>query len=118
EMLIAAAAQRWGVAAAECRAELGEVIHEASGQRATYGELAELAATMPASQNPTLKDPSAFRIIGTPRVQLGAREKCNGTAKYSIDIKVPDMVVGLVAFPPSIGGSVASFDASAALQVP
>lgn len=118
EMLIAAAAQQWSVSASECRAELGEVIHDGSGQRARYGQLAELAATMPAPQNPSLKDPSEFKIIGTPRTQLGAREKCNGTAQYSIDVKVPDMVVGLVAFPPSVGGSVASFDASAALQVP
>lgn len=118
EMLIAAAAQQWGVDASECRAELGEVIHDGSSRRARYGELAELAATMPAPQNPRLKDPSEFKIIGTPRTQLGAREKCNGTAQYSIDVKVPDMVVGLVAFPPSVGGSVASFDATAALAVP
>lgn len=117
EMLIAAAAQQWGVPASECRAELGEVIHDASAQRANYGSLAELAATMPAPQNPPLKDPSEYKIVGTPRVQLGAREKCSGQAKYSIDIQVPDMVVGVVAFPPSIGGSVASFDATAARAI-
>jgi len=118
EMLIAAAAQTWGVAANECRAELGEVIHDGSGQRARYGALAELAATMPAPQNPTLKPVSEYRIIGTPRSQLGARAKADGTAKYTIDITVPDMLVGLVARPPAIGGSVVAFDDTAARAVP
>jgi isoquinoline 1-oxidoreductase beta subunit len=46
-VLVQAAAQRWGVPAAECRTESGEVLHDAGGQRAGYGELAEAAAGLP-----------------------------------------------------------------------
>ncbi len=118
EMLIAAAAQNWGVSASECRVELGEIFHDGSGQSARFGEVAELAATMSAPQNPQLKSSGDYTIIGTPRAQLGAREKASGKAIYGIDVIIPDMVYGVVAFPPDIGGSVGSYDDAAALAVP
>src|SRR3954463_1196661 len=43
-MLVAAAAKRWGVDAKSCAARDGEVIHDASGRRLKYGELAADAA--------------------------------------------------------------------------
>lgn len=118
QMLLAAAAQRWSVPVAQLRTELGVVYHDASERRATYGELAELAGTLTPPQNPPLKNQNDFRIIGTPRSQLSAREKASGTAQYTLDVKVEGMLVGLVARPPVIGGSVASFDPAAALAVP
>lgn len=118
QMLLAAAAQRWDVPVAQLRTELGVVHHDASERRATYGELAELAATLTPPDNPPLKNQSDFRIIGTPRAQLSARQKANGTAQYSIDVKVDGMLVGLVARPPALGGGVVSFDPTAALAVP
>jgi isoquinoline 1-oxidoreductase beta subunit len=118
QMLLAAAAQRWSVPVTELRTELGVVLHDPSGQRASYGELAELAATLDAPQNPTLKQESAFRIIGTERSQLSARIKAEGKAQYTLDVKVDGMLVGLVARPPDLGGTVLSFDDSATRQVP
>jgi isoquinoline 1-oxidoreductase beta subunit len=118
EMLIAAAAMQWGVPASECRAENGEVIHEAGEMRARYGELAELAATMEPPAEPTLKDRSDFRLIGKSTKSLNAREKAEGTAEFGIDVKIPDMLVALVAHSPVIGGTVASFDDVAARLVP
>jgi isoquinoline 1-oxidoreductase beta subunit len=117
QMLLAAAAQRWNVPVAQLRTELGVVYHDQSGQSARYGELAELAATLDAPANPPLKDPSSFRLIGTPRAQLNARAKASGTAQYSLDVRVPDMLVGLVARSPVIGGTVATYDDTAARQV-
>ena len=118
QMLIAAAAQRWEVPASALRTELGVVFHDASERSATYGELAELAGTLDPPQNPTLKSQNDFRIIGTPRHQLNARQKADGTAQYSIDVKVEGMLVGVVARSPALGGSVASFDDAAARLVP
>ena len=118
EMLVAAAAMQWGVPASECRAENGEVIHEASDMRARYGELAELAATLEPPAEPTLKDRSQFRLIGKSTKSLNARAKAEGTAEFGLDVKVPDMLVALVAHSPVIGGTVSSFDAAAARQVP
>lgn len=117
QMLLAAAAQRLAVPVGELRTELGVVYHDASNRSARYGELAELAATLQAPANPPLKDASAFRIIGTRRAQLNARAKAEGTAEYSLDVRVPNMLIGLVARSPVIGGTVASFDDSAARAV-
>jgi isoquinoline 1-oxidoreductase beta subunit len=118
QMLLAAAAQRLAVPVAELRTELGVVYHDASERSATYGELAELAATLPAPQNVRLKPESEFRIIGTPRSQLSARAKASGLAQYTLDVKVDNMLVGVVARSPAIGGTVASYDDSAARLVP
>lgn len=118
QMLMAAAAQRWEVPVAQLRTELGVVFHDATERRATYGELAELAGTLTPPQNPTLKSDADFRIIGTPRSQINARQKADGTAQYTLDVKVEGMLTGVVARAPSLGGTVASFDATAARLVP
>ncbi len=118
QMLLAAAAQRMDVPMAELRTELGVVIHDASERRATYGELAELAATLPPPESPTLKSPSDFKIIGTPRSQLGARQKADGTAQYALDVKVEGMLVGVVARSPALGATLASFDDTRTRLVP
>jgi isoquinoline 1-oxidoreductase subunit beta len=118
QMLLGAAAQRFEVPVAQLRTELGVVYHDASERSATYGELAELAATLTPPENPTLKNASEFNIIGTPRSQLNARDKASGTAQYTLDVKVPNMLVGVVARSPSIGGSVVSFDDAAARRAP
>src|SRR5687767_1879470 len=67
QMLVASAAQRWSVPAAELTTASGRVMHRASNRTATYGELAATAATMPvpALASVTLKDPKDFKIIGT-----------------------------------------------------
>jgi isoquinoline 1-oxidoreductase beta subunit len=118
QMLMAAAAQRWAVPVAQLRTEPGVVVHDASERRATYGELAELAGTLRPPQNPSLKNPTEFNIIGTPRSQLNAREKASGTAQYTLDVKIEGMLVGVVARSPALGGKVSSFDDSAARALP
>jgi isoquinoline 1-oxidoreductase beta subunit len=118
EMLIAAAAMQWGVPASECRAENGEVIHGDGAMRARYGELAELAATLDPPAEPVLKDRSAFRLIGKSTKSLNARAKAEGTAEFGLDVKIPNMLVALVAHSPVIGGTVTSFDDAEARKVP
>jgi isoquinoline 1-oxidoreductase beta subunit len=65
-MLVAAAARRWNVEPASCRAQSGEMLHEPTGRRATYGELAADAARMPMPNRVALKQPQDFKVIGTP----------------------------------------------------
>src|SRR5215475_5358175 len=65
-MLVAAAAKRWNVDPAACRAERGEVVHAPTGRHATYGELAADAIRMPVPDNVALKRPAEFKLIGTP----------------------------------------------------
>jgi isoquinoline 1-oxidoreductase beta subunit len=118
EMLVTAAAQTWGVDRAQCHAEQGAVIHAASKRRLTYGKLATKAASVPVPQDVPLKEPKDWKIVGTPVRRLDSPPKVDGTARFGIDVKVPGMLVAVVARCPVPGGKVASFDATQAKAVP
>jgi isoquinoline 1-oxidoreductase subunit beta len=118
EMLVAAAAREWGVPAGELRAERGAVYHDATGRRLTYGELADKAATLPVPQNPRLKTPEQFTLIGTRVPRLDTPDKVTGRAIYGLDVSVSGMLVATVARCPVFGGKLASFDATRAKAVP
>jgi isoquinoline 1-oxidoreductase subunit beta len=105
-MLIAAAAQRWGVDLASCRAERGAVIHTPSRRRIAYGALATAAAELPIPETVVLKRPDDFKLIGTPAKRLDTPTKVNGTAQYGIDVRVPGMKIATVAASPVLGGKV------------
>ena len=117
-MLIAAAAQTWGVEPASCRAEAGAVIHAATHRRLTYGALAQRAAALPVPADVPLKDPKDWRLAGKPTKRLDTRFKVNGTAQFGIDVRVPGMLTAVVARSPVFGGKVSSFDATAANAIP
>ena len=116
EMLVEAAAQKWGVDKSQCRAENGVVIH--GNQRATYGSLAEAAAKLSVPATPALKNYSQYRYIGKSLKRLDTPLKVNGSAVFGIDAKVPGMQYAVVAKCPVFGGKVASFDATKAKAVP
>jgi isoquinoline 1-oxidoreductase beta subunit len=118
EMLVAAAAAQWEVEPRSCRAGNGEVIHGESGRRLSYGQLAEAAARRDPPADVTLKEPGDFDLIGKPTRRLDTPEKTDGTAIFGIDVKLPGMLVAVVARPPVFGGKLASFDATAANAVP
>lgn len=117
-MLIAAAAKRWNVAPAACSTEDGFVIDKANGKRAAYGALARVAAQLSAPKDVQLKDPSQFRYIGKMQKKRGAAEKVRGTFPYSIDVRLPGMLVAVVTRAPVIDARVRSVDAKAALAIP
>jgi isoquinoline 1-oxidoreductase beta subunit len=118
EMLIAAAAQKWGVDASECHAEMGEVVHTSSKRRLSYGSVAEAAAKVPPPTDVKLKDPSQFKVIGKPTKRLDTADKVNGKAGFGIDARRPDMLHAAVLRCPVFGGKVASFDATKAKTMP
>ena len=118
DMLVSAAAQTWGVDKAECRAERGAVIHGPSRRRLSYGRLVAKAATLPVPQDVPLKEPKDWRILGTRVRRLDTPPKVDGTAEFGIDVKVPGMLVAVIARSPVRGGAVASFDAAKARAVP
>jgi len=117
EMLVAAAAKRWGVDAKSCRAEAGEVIHAASGRRLSYGELAADAAQLPLPSNVTLKRPEDFRLIGTPAKRLDISGKVNGSAVYGMDARPPGVKIATLAQSPVFGGRLKSVDDTEAKAV-
>lgn len=117
-MLVAAAAETWSVEPDSCRTETGEVIHDGSGQRLSYGKLAEKASKLAPPADARLKDPKDFRLVGKPTKRLDTPEKTNGKAVFGIDVNLPGMLVAVVARPPVFGGRVRSFDPTMAKAVP
>jgi isoquinoline 1-oxidoreductase beta subunit len=118
EMLIAAAADKWGVDKSACRAENSKVLNTATSDELTYGSLAEAAAKMPVPGSVPLKDPAQFRIVGKARKRLDTPGKVDGSITFGIDVRLPDMVYAVVERCPVFGGSVASFDATKAKATP
>lgn len=117
-MLVAAAAEAWKVPASEITASNSVLTHP-SGKRATYGAMATSASKQTPPANPTLKTPAQFKYIGkdhaSPRVD--SPSKCNGTATYTIDVKLPGLLTAVIAWPPSFGAKFVSFDATEAKKV-
>jgi isoquinoline 1-oxidoreductase beta subunit len=107
-MLIAAAAQTWGVPASECTTDKSFVMHAASKRRASYGELATKAATMPAPTDAPLKDPNDFKLIGTRVPGVDNAKIVTGAPLFGIDVKLPGMVYATYTKCPVFGGTVAS----------
>ncbi|UZE51615.1 xanthine dehydrogenase family protein molybdopterin-binding subunit [Rhodopseudomonas sp. P2A-2r] len=118
QMLVAAAADAWQVPADEITVENG-VIKHASGKEGRFGEFADKAMAMPVPADPKLKDPSTFKLIGKEGVvkRLDSADKSNGKAFYTLDINEPDMLTVVIARSPKFGGTVKSFDATAAKSI-
>mgnify|MGYP001172890093 FL=1 len=116
-MLLSAAAKTWKVDPSSCRARKGEVVHVTSGRRLAYGALVDRAAKVPMPSHVVLKDPKDFTLIGTSAKRLDSPDKVNGTAQFSIDVKVPGMKIATVAACPVFGGRLAAVDESKAKKI-
>jgi isoquinoline 1-oxidoreductase subunit beta len=119
-MLVTAAARGWGAVVADCVALDGHVVHRPTGRRLAYGDLACAAASVPPIDPALvkLKDPRDFRIIGKGMPRTDAPSKVRGEAIFGIDVRVPGMLFAVIARCPYFGGTLASFDATAAKGMP
>ena len=110
QMLIAAAAQQWNVPVTELTTAKGVVRHAASNREATYGALASVAATLPAPAlaSVPLKDPKAFRIIGTRTPTVDIKDILTGKPVYGIDVVIPDLHYASFVKAPVYAAKVAS----------
>jgi len=116
DMLIRAAAARWKVAPAACRAANGTVT---SGKKsASYGQLAEDAMKLQPPAKVTLKEPKDWKLIGTKVRRLDTPEKITGKAQFGMDVSFPGLRTAVVARPPAFGSKLVKFDGAAALKVP
>ena len=116
-MLVAAAAKRWTVDPASCRAQSGDVIHAPTGKRLKYGELAAEAGRLTVPENVTLKRPEDFKLIGTSAKRLDGPAKVNGAAIFGIDVGPLGVKIATLAQSPVFGGRVKSVDDAAAKAV-
>ncbi|MNK95970.1 Isoquinoline 1-oxidoreductase subunit beta [compost metagenome] len=116
-MLVAAAAQQWKVPAEELGVSDGVVTHSRTLRKATFGQLAAAAARQPVPAEVVLKDPKHFKLIGKHAPRKDSNDKTNGTARFTQDVHLPDMLTAVVAHSPRFGGKVKSFDATQAKAV-
>lgn len=115
-MLLAAAAEEWGVDAASLDIVDGDVI--GLGKSAPLGEFVSSAAGLEPPAEAQLKSPDQWRLIGNPDIRrLDSAIKGNGTAKYAMDVHLPNQMVAMIVRPPQMGGVAAGFDASEATEV-
>ncbi|MEO1462779.1 MAG: molybdopterin cofactor-binding domain-containing protein [Pseudomonadota bacterium] len=118
-VLLRTAAARWQVPVDELQTEPSVVVHDATGRRATYGDLVVAAGALAQGQTPAvLKSPDAFRLIGRDIPRLDIPAKSSGTETYAIDVRVPDMAYATVLRAPVEGETVQSVDEGAARETP
>jgi isoquinoline 1-oxidoreductase beta subunit len=116
-MLVQAAADAWGVAPTDITVAAGQLT--SSTESASFGEMAVMAANQPVPETVTLKSPEAWTLIGKSmrRVELAAKTE-GSVGMFGIDVQPEGLLVAVVARPPRFGATVASVDASAALEMP
>jgi isoquinoline 1-oxidoreductase beta subunit len=113
EMLIKAAAARWGVDMASCTTRSNRVLHNASGRSLGYGELVTDAATYSPTANPQLKPRREYTLVGKSIQRVDIPKKVNGTVTYGIDVTLPGMLYAAIRISPVFGAKLSSVDSSA-----
>jgi isoquinoline 1-oxidoreductase beta subunit len=117
-MLVQAAAQQWQVDPASCSTSDGVVSHPSSGRTLSYGDLVDAAGAQSVPQDPPVKDPKDFKLIGKPLKRLDTPNKTDGKVVYGIDAMLPGMKFATLAQCPVFGGKIGRVDDSAAKKVP
>lgn len=117
QMLLEAAAQKWGVPVAECSTQQGVVKHS-SGKQLGYGELAADAAKLTPPKDVPLKDRKDFKIIGTFVKGVDNQDILTGKPIYGMDFYREGMLTAMIQHPPAFGMKLKSFDGSAAKAMP
>lgn len=117
EMLLTAAARQWNVPESECYAQDAKIFHHPSGKSLGYGDLVETASKLDAPQNPRLKDPADFKMLGKSVQRADIPLKISGRAVFGIDVEVPGMVYASVERCPVFGAALKGFDKKMALKV-
>ncbi|MDX2193884.1 MAG: molybdopterin cofactor-binding domain-containing protein [Gemmatimonadales bacterium] len=117
-MLVAAAAEAWGVPGGEITVAKGALAHARTGRSGTFGAFAARAAALPVPAEVTLKPRSAFTLIGTSPPRREVPDKVTGRSTFGIDVRRPGMRFAAIAKAPVLGGRALDVDAADALRVP
>jgi isoquinoline 1-oxidoreductase beta subunit len=117
-MLIQAASQKWNVPAGECTTLNGFVIHSKTGNKLSYGELAEDASKVPVPKEVTLKDRKDFKLIGKEIKNVANNDIVTGKGIFGLDFYREGMLHAMITRPPAFGTKIKSVDAAAAKAMP
>ncbi|WP_437965351.1 molybdopterin cofactor-binding domain-containing protein [Sorangium sp. So ce260] len=119
-MLVAVAAKKWRVPAAECVAEQHAVHHAKSKRSLDFRELVADAAKLPVPDAKTvaLRPASELKRVGGPLPLLDGPAIVTGAAQFGADVRLPGMLTAVIARPPVVGGKVVRYDGARALAVP
>jgi isoquinoline 1-oxidoreductase subunit beta len=110
EMLLAAAAAKWGVPRSELKAENGVITHVPTGRTMTFGDIAEAAAKQTPPSAVKLKDPSEWKLVGKAQARFDIADKVMGKPVYGIDVRIPGMLHATLVQCPVFGGKLQSYD--------
>ena len=116
DILLQAAANRWGISVDECSASDG-MIKNANGDQLKYEALVAEAGKIDPPADPVLKNPEDFKVIGTSVPRQDIPLKTNGEAKFGIDISVPGMLYASIERSPVFLGTIKTFNDEEALKV-
>ncbi|RWN36062.1 xanthine dehydrogenase family protein molybdopterin-binding subunit [Mesorhizobium sp.] len=118
QMLIAAAAQKLDIAAADLETANGSILHKASGKSVTYGAVAATAATMAPPADVRLKDKADWKLLGKPQKRIDMPAKVTGAPIFGIDVTLPDMLYGTIKMSPRFWAKPVKADLSKAGKMP
>ena len=116
-VLVAAAAQQWGVPASEISVSEGTISHSGSGRSSGFGEFVATAAALEVPENPPLKAKADRTLIGKSVPKLDTASKTDGTATYTIDVFRDGMLTVAVLHPPVFGATLKAMGEQDALAV-
>jgi len=117
-LLIAAAAKKWNVDASECTAVNSVVVHDKTGNKLSYGELAEEASRITAPTDVPLKNRKDFKIIGTAVKNVENNNIITGKGMFGLDFYREGMVFAMIQRPPAFGTKIRSVNDTAARAMP
>ena len=116
-MLTTAAAQQWGVPVSECMAANSLITHTPTKRQLRYGAVAAEAAKLDIPQDPPLKDPKDWTVLGQPAERFDIPDKVTGKTQFAIDTKLPGMLYASIAHCPVFGGRLKSVNADKVAQM-
>ncbi|NJB69863.1 isoquinoline 1-oxidoreductase beta subunit [Saonia flava] len=116
QMLVNAAATKWGVDPSECTTNEG-VISNANGETLGYGDVVKEAAMVEIPEKVKLKKPKDYKIIGTDAHNVDIDKIVTGKPLYGMDFKREGMLHACVLRPPAFGQKLDSFDDTAARAI-
>jgi isoquinoline 1-oxidoreductase beta subunit len=116
-LLIESAARRWRVPVSNIAIRNGVVMHTGGQERARFGELVELAATLPMPSTIIPKRREDWIYIGKRFPRIDSVAKTTGATVYTMDVRRAGMLTAVIARPPNFGSALRSSNIATALAV-